>query len=301
MDSRERAQLLEALSDGVYAVDRDRRITYWNAAATRITGYTAEEALGRFCGDGLLNHVDDTGAALCGWRCPLKATIGDGQRREVHVYLHHKDGHVAPVRVAAAALRDEAGAVVGAVETFSEDLDGDAMTKRLQLAEELALLDALTGIGNRRYFERSLHRRWADWVRDGRRFGVVMVDLDRFKEVNDLHGHDVGDTVLQVAARSLHGAVRADDEVCRFGGDEFAVVTAQATTAELAALVQRLHMVIAQSRFSGAADEPLDLTASVGAALVLDGEDAASLVRRADQRLLQAKHEGRNRTVVLAD
>ncbi|WP_281287186.1 GGDEF domain-containing protein [Actinotalea subterranea] len=139
------------------------------------------------------------------------------------------------------------------------------------------------------------------WARDGRRFGVVMLDLDRFKDVNDLHGHDVGDTVLQVTARSLRGAVRADDEVCRFGGDEFAVVTAQANWAELAGLVQRLHMVVAQSRFTGSDGRPLDITASAGAALVLAGEDAAALVRRADQRLLQAKHEGRNRTLVLPD
>jgi diguanylate cyclase (GGDEF)-like protein/PAS domain S-box-containing protein len=295
------AVLLEAMSDGMYVVDRDRRITYWNASATRITGYTAAEAAGRFCGDGLLNHVDECGTELCGTRCPLKATIRDGVSRTAHVYLHHKDGHVAPVRISAAPLRDGDGTIVGAVETFIDDAETTSTNRRLQEAEQLALLDPLTGVGNRRYLERVLQRRFADWSRERRRFGVLMLDVDRFKTVNDTHGHDAGDAVLTVMVRSLSRALRHQDELCRYGGEEFAVVTGPATARELEALAKRLLMVVRESRFSTAGGDRLPVTISIGGALVVDGDDPLALVRRADQLLLRAKHEGRDRAALPLD
>ncbi len=113
-----RDALLENLSDGIYFVDRERRIMYWNRGAERITGFSAEELLGRRCEDMILNHCDGSGTILCGEKCPLLATIRDGQQREAHLYLHHKDGHRKPVRVCAATIHGAEGEVIGAVETF---------------------------------------------------------------------------------------------------------------------------------------------------------------------------------------
>lgn len=113
--------LLDGISDGVYFVDRNRRITYWSAGAAQLTGYPAAEVAGRRCSDGLLNHVDDTGAELCGTRCPLLATIHDGRPRDCHVRLHHRDGSLRPVWIRAAPIRDSLGRITGAVETFGDD------------------------------------------------------------------------------------------------------------------------------------------------------------------------------------
>jgi PAS domain S-box-containing protein len=120
MTEEVRGTLLENLTDGVYFVDRLRHILYWDRAAERITGFAAEEVLGRRCKDGILNHCDESGTILCGDKCPLLATIRDGQRREARVYLHHKDGHRKPVRVRAVAIHDADGDVTGAVETFHD-------------------------------------------------------------------------------------------------------------------------------------------------------------------------------------
>jgi len=113
-------KLLDSLYDGVYFVDQDRRITYWNHGAETLTGYTASDAVGRQCFDNFLEHVDEGGCALCVNDCPLAATIGDGQRREAEVYLRHKAGHRIPVSVRVAPLRDTEGLVVGAVEIFTD-------------------------------------------------------------------------------------------------------------------------------------------------------------------------------------
>ncbi len=98
-------ELLGSMTEAVYAVDRDRRIMYWNTAAAELTGYSAAEVVGRRCQDNLLNHVDEAGRQLCGGACPLLATVQDGRTREALVFLQHRDGHRLPVAVRAAALR----------------------------------------------------------------------------------------------------------------------------------------------------------------------------------------------------
>jgi PAS domain S-box-containing protein len=91
--------LLDQISDGVYFVTPQRRITYWNAGAERLTGYNAHEVLGRSCAEGILRHVDNAGQQLCLRGCPLAAVMEDGKSREALVYLQHKDGHCVPVMV----------------------------------------------------------------------------------------------------------------------------------------------------------------------------------------------------------
>ena len=104
-------EIIDNLYDGVYFVDRDRVITYWNKGAERITGYSAKQAVGRACRDNLLNHVTANGVELCKNNCPMAAVMEDGNPREAEVYLHHKDGHRVPIIVRATVLRDDAGKV----------------------------------------------------------------------------------------------------------------------------------------------------------------------------------------------
>ena len=97
-------ELVDNLYDGVYFVDRDRRITYWNEGAERITGYSAPQVIGRRCRDTLLNHVTANGVLLCQDHYPLAAVMENGKPREAEVYLHHADGHRVPVMVWATLL-----------------------------------------------------------------------------------------------------------------------------------------------------------------------------------------------------
>ncbi|NMM16294.1 MAG: diguanylate cyclase [Cellulomonas sp.] len=287
------AALLDALSDGMYVVEPSRRITYWNGAAEAISGFSADEMVGRWCGDGRLNHVNERGVELCGASCPLLATMRDGRTRSVRVFLHHRDGHVRPVNVTAVALYAEDGTISGAVETFRDDSDRRELEQDLREAEHLALVDPLTGVGNRRALKQCLSRRLADWERDGARFAALVIDVDRFKQTNDNLGHDAGDAVLTVLARSLVLAVRSGDQVVRTGGDEFAVITGPITDDELSSLRARLHVVAAHGRYDDLS--PMRITVSIGAAMVGVDDDGAALMRRADHQLLRAKRAGRKR------
>jgi PAS domain S-box-containing protein len=144
--------LLDRLNDGVYFVDHERHITYWNQGAAKLTGFAAEEAMGRHCHDDFLCHVDRSGERLCTNKCPLSATITDGESREAFVFLRHKAGHRVSVHVRVAPIYEHSR-VIGAVEIFNDSSDRESAQRRAEHLQKLAFLDPLTRVANRRYLE----------------------------------------------------------------------------------------------------------------------------------------------------
>lgn len=288
-------QILDHLYDGLYVVDPERKIVYWNPAAARLTGYSSDEMIGRHCFDNLLNHVDASGCSLCRAQCPLTATMADGEARETMVYLRHRTGSRLPVEVRASALRDADGSIIGAVEAFQDGRRRESMGRRLDELEKLAEVDALTQIANRRSFDRRLDDAVSDSLAGRRALALLILDVDRFKSINDTYGHPGGDRALQSIARSLVAAVREDDVVARIGGEEFAVLTAIHSPAVLAGLAKRIGALIRTTQPLLADGTRISLTASLGGAIAHPGENAADLLRRADQALYRSKQDGRDR------
>ncbi len=286
-------EVLDALPDGVYVVDRDRTMTYWNTAAEAISGYTDAEVVGHWCGGNLLSHVDEDGRSMCGNRCPLRGTLDDGLVRETRALLHHRDGHLVPVEVRSAPLRDETGAIVAAVEVFRDDTARAVERERVRGLEVAASTDPLTGIGNRRALEAHLSDRLAALRRRGVPLGVLMLDLDCLKTLNDAHGHAAGDQALRVVAQTVLHCLPRRGRVFRYGGDEFTVLVA---IDDLAALSARLCAYVEESRVPFA-DEMLHVTVSVGGTMAGPDEDATDVLLRADRLLYEAKRSGGNRGV----
>ncbi len=286
--------LLDNLHDGVYFVDAERRISYWNKGAERISGYAAEAVVGSFCFNEILMHVDCAGTRLCHHGCPLAATLADGEAREAAVFLHHRDGHRVPVQVRVAPVRDRDGRVTGAVETFTDNTAGMAALQRIEELRAAAYIDALTGVANRAFTEITLRAKLEELGRYGWPFGVIFLDIDGFKTVNDGHGHDVGDRVLATVARTLAGSARSFDLVGRWGGEEFLVVAVNVDEARLRLLAERFRLLVAGSAVpSGRGD--IAVTVSVGATLARPGDDPAAVVKRADAAMYESKRAGRNR------
>jgi diguanylate cyclase (GGDEF)-like protein/PAS domain S-box-containing protein len=287
--------LLDSLTDGVYFTDTDRRITYWNRGAERISGWSAAEVTGRFCADGILQHVDAQGTLLCGSGCPLEATMRDRQDREATVFLKHKEGHRLPVLVRASPIVGSDGAVIGAIEIFTDHTSLMDATRRAEDMERRAVTDELTQVGNRRHVEARIAGAIADQRRSGLSSGVLFIDIDRFKDVNDAFGHEGGDRALQTVATTVRSALRGTDSVGRWGGDEFVCVVGNVTQDQLMMVAEKVRALVERSEF------PTDqgtgrVTVSVGAALLLDGDSPESLRARADRGLYQGKSLGRNRT-----
>ena len=282
--------VLDAFPDGVYIVDRERTVTYWNAAAHAISGYPTNEILGHWCGDGMLNHIDDDGRRLCGDQCPLLATIEDGQVHTAQVLLHHHDGHLVPVEVQAAPMRDADGRIVGAIEMFRDDTERFAEAVASRPIDVVAGVDPLTGLGNRRALEAHMLDRMAALAHQGVPLGVLVCDLDRFRSLDETYGHAVADHVLQVVADTLAHCLPGRGRLFRYGAEQFVGLVAHR---ELAGLATRLCTYVAESRV-GLDDEVLHATVSVGGTMAARGEDYADVLRRAERRLRAAKLAGGN-------
>ena len=297
LDSDAYARIIDSLHDGLYFVDTSRVITYWNKAAERISGYTAAEVIGKSCADSILTHIDGKGRYLCKGLCPLAATIADGENRETEIYMHHKDGHRVPVFVRVSTLKDKQGKVIGGIELFTDFSNIQANAFRIIELEKLALLDNLTQLANRNYIEREIHVRFEEYKRFKIPFGILFIDIDHFKKVNDTYGHDVGDEVLKYVARSFLANSRPFDLYGRWGGEEFIGIIRNITSDDLVHLGDRLRILVEHSYIIHD-DKKLHVTVSLGVTSVMDNDNLEGLIKRADTLLYESKRMGRNRLTI---
>ena len=289
--------LLDNLYDGVYFVSRDRTIVYWNEAAERMTGFTKSEILNRHCYDNFLMHVDDKGVNLCLAHCPLEKAILEGVMVEGEVYFHHKEGHRLPVLVRVTPIRDNDGKTVGAVEIFSDNSPRVQLAEKVQELEKMALLDPITRIGNRRYGDLSLTAKQNELERYDWPFGVLFMDIDYFKKVNDLYGHDVGDRILRIVATTMINGLRSSDVVSRWGGEEFIALVPQVDIEQLKNVAEKIRLLVEKSSIS-VEGKNIEVTISIGATLARKDDTAETLIKRADELMYRSKCEGRNRLSV---
>ncbi|MHA1524083.1 MAG: PleD family two-component system response regulator, partial [Alphaproteobacteria bacterium] len=176
----------------------------------------------------------------------------------------------------------------------------DQLKAALDQSMELAIIDPLTQLHNRRYLDGYLATLMEKTVQGGKPVCVVMLDIDHFKNVNDTHGHDVGDIVLREFSRRLKSAVRGHDLACRIGGEEFVVVMPDTQIDVAITIAERLCGEVRSVKFlvSQKTDLRLPITVSAGVSILEGASDSIKdLLRRADQALYRAKRDGRDRVV----
>jgi len=286
-------EALDALYEGVYFVDTNRTIKYWNKAAERITGFRASEVIGRHCFDNILNHVDNHDVALCSHGCPLFLTIQDGESREAGVYLKHHDGYRIPVAIRTIPLYDN-GKITGAVEVFINSSEQAEFINTINELKSLALFDPLTELPNRRYIETYLANRLIEYQRLKIPFSLAMVDIDFFKKINDTFGHDIGDEVLKMISSTMKNAVRVNDLVGRWGGEEFIIALVGVTNTSARKILEKIRILVARSGLEYQ-HATISVTISIGASMIQNSDRIDSILKRTDSALYSSKANGRNR------
>ena len=287
-DLRLLRRAVESTENGVVIADArlpDMPVVYVNAAFERITGYRADEVLGRNCRFLQGDDSDQIG------RLEIRHGIAQGQEARALLRHYRKDGAVFWNDLHVNPVRDEAGVITHYVGVQND------VTERQRYQDQIAhraTHDELTGLPNRTLLLDRLQQAIAAAARSGRGVGVIFIDLDDFKLINDSLGHGAGDVALRAIATRLAACVREVDTVARFGGDEFVLVIAeQAGSGGVDRVIARIEAAFA---------EPLDiagalhyLTGSIGyCCYPQHGDDAESLLMRADSAMYQAKQAGRN-------
>jgi diguanylate cyclase (GGDEF)-like protein len=287
--------ILDNLYDGVVILDRDRKITFCNRGVEQIMGLRSSEMIGSYCSDILPLLVNHQGVKICNGLCPVAQTVSDGIVRENKGYLRNERMlKNLPVSIRVAPLKNRIGSIVGAVKVFDEDSTDLSSRKRIEELEKLALIDPLTGLPNRRYIAMNMVARLDEFDRYGWPFGVLFIDIDHFKMVNDLHGHDAGDLVLTGVARTLQENARSFDLIGRLGGEEFIVNLVNVDESQLIMIAERFRLMVEGSAISKGEDS-MRVTVSIGATLARKGDTVDSLLSRADRLMYQSKRSGRNR------
>ncbi len=158
----------------------------------------------------------------------------------------------------------------------------------------MALTDSLTGLSNRTHMNQILHKEYSRFERHNQRFGIIMLDIDHFKQINDTHGHDAGDRVLKKLAALFGGAIRTSDFIARWGGEEFLICCTTIEEEDLLPIAETIRQLVANTDF----EANQKITASLGCAAIVRGENISELIKRADIALYEAKNNGRNQSVV---
>lgn len=282
---RELRRILDSMQDTYYRADAEGRLVRISPSVQTLLGYVPDELLGQRLAD---FYADPEGRAA--FLATLQA--GGGKVTGYEAQMRHKDGHVVWVLTNAQYVLDAQGRVVG-VEGTTRDISERKIAQ--QRIDFLAHHDPLTELPNRLLFKDRFERAVKHGKRAGTRTALLFVDLDRFKPINDSHGHAIGDIVLREVAQRLQACVRGTDTVSRQGGDEFLMILTDLRGGEAAAQVAE-KVLAALARPFQVERLVLSLGASIGIVLSPDdGEDFEDLLRRADAAMYRAKRAGGNR------
>ncbi|MGC8690807.1 MAG: diguanylate cyclase domain-containing protein [Caldisericum sp.] len=279
--------------DGIYFVDRKRKILYWNKAAEEITGYKKEEIINKRCFDNILRHVDENGTLLCFTKCPLVRAMEKGEIVSENVYLHDKNGARIPVNVETIPVRNRKGEIVGAVERFNQGWGLPLIRENIQKLQKDAFIDQLTQIPNRRYLEIKIDEAIKEVNLLNKSHGFLFIDIDDFKKLNDTYGHLIGDRVLRTIAQTILSNIKPHDIVGRYGGEEFAVILKDIDEENLKKFTKTLRILINNSSIDIDGRE-LSITTSIGCTLIRKDDTIQSLIARADALMYEVKKSGKN-------
>ena len=277
------------LQEGIIICDENGLIIKTNQAFSNITGYSAEEALGRnprFLSSG--RH--DASFYTEMWKSLLANGKWDGE-----VWNRRKTGEIYPENLAIVIIKDSEGKTINYVASMTD------ITKRVAASEEikqLAFFDSLTGLPNRRLLLDRLAQTLHSNERTGNHGALLFLDLDNFKAINDSYGHDSGDLLLQQAAVRIVDSVRAIDTVSRIGGDEFVVILQSLNQQESEAVIEAeiiakriLYSLNVPYKIKGRDDL---CSTSIGATIFQSNADSIDVLKQADIALYKAKESGRN-------
>lgn len=270
--------VLNGLHTGVYLVDRERKIVFWNQGAERITGYMRHEVVGRLCREDLLAYCDDNGSMLHGATCPLVDALHEGRPREAHVYLRHKAGHRVPVQVWATPIRGRDGSIVGAAESFDEATSVLPPDRHQSHLAMYGCLDLSTGLPNRGFTLSHLRESLSCHAEHHLPFGILCIEVEQLAELKENRGREAGEAILHVVAQTVKHAM-PDAFLGRWAEQQFLAIVSDCSQLDLERAAHDIQRIVGCSAIQWWGDS-LSVEVLVGCAMAEAGDTLESLLER---------------------
>ena len=286
--------LLNQVQDGVYALDKDRRIVFWGRGAELATGFEKVEVLGKQCPEDFVLLVDHEGNAIDPEKCPIVATLRDGTIRSAELFMRHRDGYRLPVALRVVPAFREDGEVIGAAEVFTDTSPKATIPMNVTDLDRRGLLDPETGIPGRKFLDMHLAARLDEFQRFNLPFALIYADVDGYAKILERYGRYDAVKVLRMIARTLHKNIRYFDMVGRWDVEEFMVILLNIDESRLDIVANKLRLLVADSYIT-AETGALGATLSMGACVVQRYDSVEGLVKRAEQLMLHSKWRGKNK------
>lgn len=271
--------ILESLEDGVYLVDSSRRIVYWNEGAERITGHLRQDVIGRPCGDNLLVLCSDTGVEFHAPDCPLSTTMADGRPRRLDAFLKHRLGHRVPVNIRSAAVRDDGGDIIGAVEIFHVDSRHYGLLQKFRGLEPFGCLDLAIGLPNRALTEARLRHRLEDLGTFGIPLGVFSIEIGDRAALEARGGHAAWTGLLRIAAQSMAETMEPNGFIGRWEDGRFIGLLGNSDLLSLHQNARRVASLVHATHVNWWGDD-IELTVVFRTAMAEPGDTPESAVAR---------------------
>jgi len=291
--------LFWCLREGVIFVDRDYHVGAWSQAVENITGRSGTEAVGSVIRPSLMCLHDARGKAVPNELCPVAACMQSGKIRNGNYRIIGPSGREVKVELSVTPVIDD-NVVMGAVVLIYDSSVQLDLQRQLKDLYETSVVDPLTQVANRAEFERVLAETIVNCRQaDEYNASIIICDIDYFKSINDSFNHHIGDLALVAFAKTLQEHVRAQDLVCRYGGEEFVILCAQCDVESAIEKAEQIRAAL------GSTPQPMlgdkCMTASFGVAQLRSTDTGTDFFVRADSAMLRAKETGRNRVVAVSD
>jgi len=291
--------VLENLQTGVYLVDRERKIVFWNDGAQRITGYLPQDVVGRLPREHFLAPNGNTRATDSQASDPVNLVFRDGKASVAEVSILHKEGYRIPVVLRTVPIRDSHGAVIVAAESFDINLSAHRRTRRHASIAEGGHLDAVACVPGKGFMEAQISEKLARFAQRRAHFAVLLIEPDQMDHFVKTLGKGVVPTILRVIAHAVENSLRPEDLVGRWSGNQFIALLEGCKETEVQNVGERIRRMIGDSEFEWWGDA-FSVAAALGGAGARDGDTEELLLSRAQRSLAESVAAGGNRVTVAA-
>jgi len=292
--------ILETLPTGVYLVDRNRKILFWNAGAEEITGYLRQDVVGRFLRDHLLTVDGEVKKDLeSDATDPLSIAFRDGRPSSREISILHKEGYRVPIVLRTIPIRNLKSAVIGAAECFERNFSAFERSRRQVAVAELGSLDQITGVPNRAYMEKKLQESIKRFQADHTRFSILLMETDRMEHFRSSCGPGVVAAIHRVVAQAVANSLRPTDMIGCWTEHQFVILLAECKESMVGTVGDRIRKMVGKSEIEWWGDK-FTLTASFGGTDCRNGDTLELLVERAEKSLAASIAAGGNCATALS-